>query len=223
MSAVNIAQARFNMVEQQIRPWEIFDPEVLKLLNELPREAFVPEAYQDLAYADIEIPLGHGQRMMFPRMEAKILQSLALQPADRVLEIGTGSGFLTACLAQLAGQVVSIDIHDDFISQAASHLQAQDIQNVTLVTGDALQLDLNDQGPFDAIAITGSLPDSSLADHFRRQLKVGGRLFAVVGKPPVMQAMLTTRVTKEHFRDEVILETELLPLEAAQQPAAFVF
>jgi protein-L-isoaspartate(D-aspartate) O-methyltransferase len=223
MMADSMAQARFNMVEQQIRPWEIFDPKVLSLLEELPREKFVPEAYQHLAYADIEIPLGHGQAMMFPRMEAKILQALDLKQDDRVLEVGTGSGFLTACLARLAGQVVSIDIHEDFTETALSQLQAMRMRNVTLRTGDALAAPLEADGPFDAIAVTGSLPSSQQADIFRRQLKPGGRLFVVVGSSPVMQALLITRMPGAGYREEGIVETDLTPLENSALPAQFEF
>jgi len=223
MMADSMAQARFNMVEQQIRPWEIFDPKVLSLLEEMPRERFVPEAYQHLAYADIEIPIGHGQAMMFPRMEAKILQALDLKADDRVLEVGTGSGFLTTCLARLAGRVVSIDIHEDFTAKAADHLQEQGIRNAELRTGDAMAAPLETDGPFDAIAVTGSLPSSRQADLFRQQLKPGGRLFVIVGHSPVMQALLITRMVGAGFREEVILETDQAPLENAALPPVFEF
>jgi protein-L-isoaspartate(D-aspartate) O-methyltransferase len=220
---VSSEQARFNMVEQQIRPWEIFDPKVLSLLEQMPREAFVPETYRHLAYADIEIPIGQGQRMMYPRMEAKILQSLTLEPGDRVLEVGTGSGFLTACLAQLAARVVSIDIHEEFVEAARQRLRQQGIRNVLLHSGDALGYPLEADGPYDAIALTGSLPAASQLEPFRRLLKPGGRLFAVIGTPPIMRALLITRTGESGFREEVILETDLAPLENAQQPPAFVF
>jgi len=223
MMADSMAQARFNMVEQQIRPWEVFDPRILHLMEELPRERFVPEAYLHLAFADIEIPIGHGHCMMFPRMEAKLLQTLDIQPGDRVLEVGTGSGFLTACLAHLAGQVISIDIHEDFSATAGERLQALKLRNVQLHTGDALVAPQDTDGPFDAIALTGSLPTRAQLDIFRRQLKTGGRLFAVVGSPPVMQALLITKVSATSEREESILETDLAPLENAEQPAVFEF
>jgi protein-L-isoaspartate(D-aspartate) O-methyltransferase len=218
-----MAQARFNMVEQQIRPWEIFDPKVLGLMEELPREKFVPQAYQHLAYADIEIPLGHGQAMMYPRMEAKILQALDLKPTDRVLEVGTGSGFLTACLARLASQVVSIDIHADFTETAAARLQELNIRNAALRTGDALASPTEADGPYDAIAVTGSLPSSQQADIFRRQLKPGGRLFVIVGDSPVMQALLITSMADGGYREETILETDQNPLENSALPPVFEF
>ncbi|MEN8166644.1 MAG: protein-L-isoaspartate O-methyltransferase [Pseudomonadota bacterium] len=223
MMADSNAQARFNMVEQQIRPWDIFDPRILSLLEELPREQFVPQEYQHLAFADIEVPIGHAQQMMFPRMEAKLLQTLDLQPDDRVLEVGTGSGFLTACLARLAGRVVSIDIHADFSEAARERLGDLGLRNVQLRTGDALTIPLDEDGPFDAIAVTGSLPSSAQADIFRRQLKPGGRLFVIIGNSPVMEALLITRISDTSYREEAILETEQAPLEGAEQPAVFEF
>lgn len=223
MTADSNTQARFNMVEQQIRPWEIFDPRVLKLLEELPREAFVPETYQHLAFADIEIPLGHGQRMMCPRMEAKLLQALDLQATDRVLEVGTGSGFLTACLASLVNQVVSIDIREDFTATAAEKLKAQGVRNVQLHSGDALKEQLDSEGGFDAIAVTGSLSNLEQAEIFRKQLKPGGRLFVIVGSAPVMEALLITKLSDSNYRQESILETELAPLEGTALPPVFEF
>ncbi|MEN8177525.1 MAG: protein-L-isoaspartate O-methyltransferase [Pseudomonadota bacterium] len=223
MMADNNAQARFNMVEQQIRPWDIFDSRVLNLMEELPREQFVPEEYQHLAFADIEIPIGHGQRMMFPRMEAKLLQTLDIQPNDRVLEVGAGSGFLTACLARLAGRVVSIDIHADFIEAAVKRLSDLGLRNVQLRTGDVLTTPLDEDGPFDAIAVTGSLPTSAQVDIFRKQLKPEGRLFAVIGCPPVMQALLITKISDTSYSEEPIVETALAPLENTVQPAVFEF
>jgi protein-L-isoaspartate(D-aspartate) O-methyltransferase len=223
MMADSNAKARFNMVEQQIRPWDIFDPKVLHLMEEMPREQFVPAAYQHLAYADIEIPIGHDQHMMYPRMEAKLLQALDLKADDRVLEIGTGSGFLTVCLAHLAGHVVSIDIHEDFTEAVMQHLQTLGIRNVTLRSGDALAEPLEADGPFDAIAITGSLPTSRQVENFRQLLKPAGRLFVVVGSTPVMQARLITRMPDTGFREETILETDLAPLEHAELAPEFVF
>jgi len=218
-----VAQARFNMVEQQIRPWEVFDPKVLKLLEELPREAFVPEEYLHLAYADIEIPIGHNQAMMLPRVEAKLLQALDLKPSDQVLEVGTGSGFLTACLARLSKRVVSIDIHEEFTRLAGERLDRQGISNALLRAGDALAGPLDEEGPFDAIAVTGSLPDEAQCELFRRQLKPGGRLFVVVGKKPVMEAFLITRLAGQGFSEERLFETLLAPLEHAEPPPTFEF
>jgi protein-L-isoaspartate(D-aspartate) O-methyltransferase len=222
MMASSFETARFNMVEQQIRPWEVLDPRVLSLMESLPREQFVPQSYRDLAYADIEIPIGQGEQMMFPRIEGKLLQALAIQPTDKVLEVGTGSGYLTACLANLAQQVVSIDIYDEFTEQAKDKLQRQGIQNVTLKSGDALASPL-EEGPFDAIAVTGSLPTSQQAETFRQQLSVGGRLFVVIGTTPVMECMLIKRHADKIFQEESILETELAPLVNAPAPVEFEF
>ncbi len=220
MIANSPSHARHNMVEQQIRPWEVFDRRVLDLIEALPREAFVPEAYRGLAYADIEIPLGHGQRMMFPRVEARLLQALDLQPGDRILEIGTGSGYVTACLAKLGGEVTSIDIHAEFTDQAAGRLQAQEIQGVNLLSGDGLA-DGIEGGPFDVIAVTGSLP--ALPDSLKQQLKVGGRLFAIIGQSPVMEATLITRTGDDAWQEEYLFETDLPALENAPKPSHFQF
>ncbi|MGD8911514.1 MAG: protein-L-isoaspartate O-methyltransferase [Candidatus Thiodiazotropha sp.] len=222
MMASSFEKARFNMVEQQIRPWEVFDTRVLSLMESLPRDQFVPQSYRDLAYADIEIPIGQGQQMMFPRIEAKLLQTLAIKPSDKVLEVGTGSGYLTACLANLAQQVVSIDLYEEFTEQAKEKLHQQDIKNVALKSGDALAAPL-EEGPFDAIAVTGSLPTSQQAEIFRQQLNVGGRLFVVIGTAPVMECMLITRHANKTFQEESILETELAPLVNAPVPMEFEF
>lgn len=222
MMANLFEKARFNMVEQQIRPWEVIDPSVLSLMETLPREAFVPEAYQDLAYADTEIPIGHGQKMMFPRMEGRLMQALDLQPNNRVLEIGTGSGYLTACLANLAKAVVSIDLHQAFTDAAAAKLEQQGLHNVTLLTGDALAEPV-EGGPFDAIAVTGSLPTSNQVEIFRQQLSIGGRMFVVIGVPPVMQCLLITRHEEKIFQEESIFETEVAALENAPAPVEFEF
>jgi protein-L-isoaspartate(D-aspartate) O-methyltransferase len=215
-------RARFNMVEQQIRPWEVLDPRVLSLMETLPREAYAPETYRHLAYADIEIPIGHGQHMMFPKIEAKLLQALSIQTKDKVLEVGTGSGYLTNCLATLAHQVVSIDFHNEFTEQAKEKLERQGIRNVLLKSGSALAGPL-EEGPFDAIAVTGSLPTSQQAEIFRQQLKVGGRLFVVIGSAPVMECMLISRHADKVFQEESILETELAPLINAPAPVEFEF
>ncbi|MCU7890859.1 MAG: protein-L-isoaspartate O-methyltransferase [Candidatus Thiodiazotropha sp. (ex Ustalcina ferruginea)] len=222
MMANSIEKARFNMVEQQLRPWEVIDPRVLSLMESLPREHFAPENYQDLAYADIEVPIGQGQHMLFPRIEARLMQSLNILPTDKVLEVGTGSGYLTACLASLSQHVVSIDLHNDFIDSAALKLEQQGIKNVTLKSGDALT-DPLEEGPFDAIAVTGSVPTSEQAERFRQQLAVGGRLFVIIGNPPVMECMLITRHTEKIFQEESIFETELAPLINAPAPVAFEF
>jgi protein-L-isoaspartate(D-aspartate) O-methyltransferase len=214
--------ARFNMVEQQIRPWEVINPRVLALMETLPREAFVPEAYADLAYADIEIPLGQGQHMMFPRIEGRLMQALDPQPQERVLEVGTGSGYLTACLSQLAREVVSIDLNPEFSEHAAARLAGQNINNVALRTGDALAEPMA-EAPFDVIAVTGSLPTREQADIFCQQLAPGGRLFVVIGAAPAMECLLITRERNNNLQEEPLFETELSPLEHAVAPVVFEF
>jgi protein-L-isoaspartate(D-aspartate) O-methyltransferase len=220
MNAMNIEQARFNMIEQQIRPWDVLDDRVLNVISGTPRENFVPEQYRALAFSDISIPLDHGQTMMPPKLEGKLLQSLALQPEDRVLEVGTGSGYLTACLAGLAGSVLSVDIYEDFSEQAQARLAQHDIHNATFVAGDAASGWNADSG-FDAIAVTGSLP--VLHRGFHELLNTGGRLFVIVGKPPIMQALLITRINEHEYHHEALFETSIPPLINAPQPESFVF
>ena len=217
---MNFEQARFNMVEQQIRPWEVLDPRVLAVLPQVPRERFVPDAWQGLAFADFEVPLGQGQVMLAPKMEARLLQALALGRKDRVLEIGTGSGYLTACLARMAADVVTVELHPELAAQAEAKVRDQGIGNVRFLTGDAFVMEIPG-GPFDAIAVTGALP--LMDERFCKLLKVGGRLFVVVGAEPAMQAMLITRVGEDQFRREALFETVIPALEGAPQPEAFRF
>ncbi|MGD8616145.1 MAG: protein-L-isoaspartate O-methyltransferase [Gammaproteobacteria bacterium] len=219
MNAMNIEQARFNMIEQQIRPWDVLDDQVLHVISDTPREQFVPERYGALAFSDISVPLDHGEVMMPPKLEGKLLQSLSLTPTDSVLEIGTGSGYLCACLARLAGRVHSVDIHEDFVEQAAGKLESQGIGNVTLEAVDAAGGWSN--GGFDAIAVTGSLP--VLHEGFHTALKPGGRLFVIVGRPPIMQALLITRVGEQEWNQESLFETSVPALRNAPQPEAFTF
>lgn len=217
---MNIEQARINMVEQQIRTWDVLDQHVLDLLLELRREDFVPEAHRALAFVDMEIPLGHGEAMWTPKLEARVLQELALTPTDRVLEIGTGSGYFAALLAARAAEVVSVDRHADFIADAARKLRAHGLDNVILHTADAAH-DWADDAGFDAIVLTGSTP--VLSEAFSRRLKVGGRLFAIVGTAPAMRAQLLTRTAPGACRSVTLFETCLAPLVGAPRPAAFVF
>ncbi|MCA1978276.1 MAG: protein-L-isoaspartate O-methyltransferase [Thiobacillus sp.] len=217
---MDIEQARYNMVEQQIRPWDVLNQQVLDLLFRLRREDFVPEAHRALAFVDMEIPLGHGQTMWTPKLEARAVQELTLAPTDRVLEIGTGSGYLTALLAAQAAEVVSVDIYADFTASAGAKLAAHGIENVALHTADAAR-DWADPAGFDAIVLTGSTP--LLSDAFRRRLRVGGRLFAITGTAPVMQAQLLTCTAPGAFRSVTLFETCVAPLVNAPQPAAFVF
>jgi protein-L-isoaspartate(D-aspartate) O-methyltransferase len=214
-------RARFNMIEQQIRPWEVLDRRVLEVMAQIPREPFVPDAYVGLAYADIEIPLGKGQYMMAPRVLARMLQALNVRPEERVLEIGTGSGYGTACLAALAGSVVSVEIDADLLEQARANLEAQG-SRVDLRQGDALA-EAVQGGPFDVIAVTGSLPHGEPLDGLQSQLATGGRLFAVVGEAPVMEALLVTRTGSAQFRREVLFETALPALDKVPEAEHFHF
>jgi protein-L-isoaspartate(D-aspartate) O-methyltransferase len=219
---MNYEQARFNMVEQQIRTWEVLDQRVLDVISRTPREAFVPAEHRALAFADTNIPLGHGQVMMRPNVEGRLLQALGIQESDIVLEIGTGSGYLTACLAQLAKHVDSVDIFADFIEKARVNLAAQQVDNVTLSQGDA-SATWGDRPEYDVIAITGALP--VLPDSYKRLLALNGRLFVILGDEslPVMEAWLITRVGKQHWTTESLFETSIPPLINAVKPKAFVF
>ncbi|HWP94696.1 MAG TPA: protein-L-isoaspartate O-methyltransferase [Gammaproteobacteria bacterium] len=215
----DIEYARRQMVEQQVRAWEVLDPRVLDTLATVPREDFVPAAYRGIAFADTQIPLGHGEVMMAPKVEGRLLQALAIRPEDRILEIGTGSGFLTACLARLGREVVSVDIHGDFVAAAGDKLRAHGITNVSLETRDASRPDWAAER-FDVIAVTGSLP--VLDEGWRRRLTVGGRLFVVVGEPPVMEALLVTRVSEDAWSQESLFETVIPPLRNVPRPVRFV-
>lgn len=221
---MNIEQARFNMVEQQIRPWDVLDQHVLDLLHKIHREDFVPPAHTALAFVDMEIPLGAGEAMWMPKLEARVLQELNVRPLDRVLEIGTGSGYLTALLAQQAAKVVSVDIVPTFTAAAREKLQAHGITNVELHTGDAARdwRDASDaEGGFDVIVLTGSTP--LLADSFRTSLRPGGRLFAIVGEAPTMQAQLITCTGPGAYRSVTLFETSVKALVNAPHPVRFVF
>jgi protein-L-isoaspartate(D-aspartate) O-methyltransferase len=220
MTAFDTERARHNMIEQQIRPWEVIDPRVLDVLQAVPREAFVPGGYRGLAFADIEIPIGHGEVMLAPKIEAKLLQALAIQPTDRVLEVGTGTGYLAACLARLGGHVVTIDLYGDFTEQARGRLAELGIGNVEYLTGDVFTAEIAG-APFDVIAVTGSLPLAS--ERLEGLLNDGGRLFVVVGEPPAQEAQLVTRVREGVLRREGLFETVIPPLQNAPRPKAFVF
>jgi protein-L-isoaspartate(D-aspartate) O-methyltransferase len=224
---MNIEQARFNMVEQQIRTWDVLNPDVLNLLMAVKREEFVPEAYRALAFVDTEIPLQHGQFMMPPRMEARIIQALRLKPTDRVLEIGTGSGYLTALLAKSSAQVATIELYAALSNTAAGKLARAGIGNVECVIGDAARSPdpfLTPDQRFDAIVLTGSTP--VLPEPFLARLAPSGRLFAVVGDEPAMRATLYTKsdaATTAPISSTVLFETVLAPLENCVEPSRFSF
>jgi protein-L-isoaspartate(D-aspartate) O-methyltransferase len=217
---MNVEQARFNMIEQQIRTWEVLDPVVLDLLFEVKREDFVPAEHRSVAFADLELPLGHGESMMPPKMEARILQEVGVQPHEEVYEVGTGSGYLTALLARRARHVTSAEIHADLAQRAAANLRAAKIDNVTLLQGDSARAPLAESA-FDVIVLTGSTP--ILPQAFLERMKTGGRLFAIVGDPPAMKAMLLRQPVPGSFQRRELFETVLKPLVNCAQPARFRF
>ena len=217
---IDVEQARFNMVEQQIRPWEVLDQQVLDLLFALRREEFVPAQYRGLAFVDMEIPLGHGEKMLAPKLEARMLQELAVKPTDRILEIGTGSGYMTALLAKRGAHVYSVEIIPEFSTGATARLAEHDITNVTVEVGDGAR-GWSRHGPYDAILLTGSVP--LLADEFQRSLNPGGRLLAVVGEAPVMEARLITCAASGACNAFGLFETCISALRNAPQPERFVF
>lgn len=218
MAELDFERARFNMVEQQIRPWDVLDARVLEVFESLLREAFVPKRHRNLAYADIQLPLPHDEVMMEPRLEARLLQALDPRPDECALEIGTGTGYLTACLARLAGQVTSVDIQVEFRDLAAAQLSAQAIRNVCLEVGDAAQ-GWDDGQRYDAIAVTGSLPE--LHRGYHHSLSIGGRLFVIVGERPIMEALLITRVGENQWATESLLDTSIRPLRNARRTERF--
>jgi len=219
-SQLDLERARFNMVEQQIRPWDVLDQRVLDTLSRIKREEFVPAQYRSLAFVDMEIPLGHGERMLQPKLEARMAQELMLAPSDKVLEVGTGSGYMTALLASLGGHVHSVDIVAEFTRSAQAKLSAHGISNITLETGDAAR-GWDRHAPYDAIVLTGSVP--LLPPGFQKCLNPGGRLLAVVGEPPVMEARLVTCVAPGAYNAIGLLETCIASLRNAPQPERFVF
>jgi protein-L-isoaspartate(D-aspartate) O-methyltransferase len=213
-------RARFNMVQQQIRPWEVLDEEVLGLLQELRREEFAPEQHRRLAFADMEIPLGYGERMLAPKLEARMLQELAVKKTDRILEIGTGSGYMTALLARRGAEVYSVEIIPEFSARSAAKLNAHRITNATLEVGDGA-LGWAKYAPYDVILLTGSLP--LLVPAFQESLRPGGRMLAVIGQPPIMEARLITCVAPGACNSFALFETCIPPLRNARRPGKFVF
>lgn len=216
---MNIELAREQMIGQQVNTWEVLDDRVLEVMREMPRELFVPEAWRGVAFADAPIPLPHGQSMLPPKVHGRILQALSLQPADVALEIGTGSGFLSACMGKLAARVRSVEIVPQLAEFARANLLAAAVNNVAVEAADGMQLD--EELAYDAVAVTGSLP--LYDERFQRSLKIGGRLFVVVGQAPVMEAWKITRVGEREWQREGLFETVIQPLVNAPKPPEFVF
>lgn len=208
---MNVEHARHAMIEQQVRPWDMVDLQVLAAMSAVPRENFVPPAYRDLAFADTALPIGHGETMFKPVLEGRMLQGLKLQPNDEVLEVGTGTGFITACLASLCRSLVTVDLHADFIANARDRLAALDLNNVRYEQADALAFNPGQQ--FDAIAVTGAVTE--IPQSFLNWLRPGGRLFIIRGQSPAQEAVCLTR-TAQGFDTESLFETDIPYLVGAQ-------
>lgn len=217
---MNIEQARFNMIEQQIRPWDVLDPQVLDLLFVVKREDFVPAAYRNLAFADMEIPLGSGQVMLAPRVEARLLQELAIKKTDKVLEIGTGSGYMAALLAARAAHVISLECRPELAEMARQNLAGAGVANVSIEVADGAS-GWPQGAPFDVIVISGSVP--VLPEAILKQLSLGGRMAVIVGDAPVMEAQLITCTAKDVFNTVNLFETVIPALDGVAAKETFSF
>ena len=217
---MNIEQARFNMIEQQIRPWNVLDQDVLNLLQVVKREDFVPAAYKNLAFVDTEIPLPGGENMFTPKLEARLLQEVGLKKHENVLEIGAGSGYMAALLAYKGRHVTSVEILPELKALAEKNLAANGVSNVTVELGNGAQ-GWAKAAPYDVIVISGSLP--VLHEAFLQQIKVGGRIAAIVGNGPFMSAQLVTRVSETAYDTVTLFETSVKPLAMAVTPSSFTF
>ncbi len=218
MTDLNVDLARLNMIQSQVRTWDVLDQRITETLATVARESFVPQHCRNFAFVDMQIPLGHGQVMMEPKVEGRMLQTLDPRPDEHALEIGTGSGFITACLSKLAGRVTSVEFYADLQSEAGARLQAGGFQRIDLVTGDAAA-GWDDGVHYDVIAVTGSLPE--LHQGFHRSLSIGGRLFVIVGEFPIMEALRVTRVGENAWSTESLFDTSVPSLENAYRPARF--
>jgi protein-L-isoaspartate(D-aspartate) O-methyltransferase len=217
---MNIEQARFNMIEQQIRPWNVLDQDVLDLLHVVKREQFVPQAYQNLAFADVEIPLPGGEAMLDPKIEARILQELKLQKHENVLEVGAGSGYMAALMAHKARHVTTVEISPEIKALAEQNIQRAGIANVSVVEGNGAN-GWEKDAPYDVIVISGGL--ENLSETFLKQLKVGGRIAAFVGRAPAMQCVLVTRVSDAAYDTITVFETNVKMLSGAPTVSRFTF
>jgi protein-L-isoaspartate(D-aspartate) O-methyltransferase len=211
--------ARRQMIDQQVRTWDVLDDRVLDVFARVSRDRYVPESFRDVAFADAAIPLGHGQGMLPPKVDGRILQALAVNRGEDVLDVGTGSGFLAACLAALGGSVRSLEIFEDLAASARLTLRADSVTGVSVEVADASRLEETDR--YDAIAVTASLPVYDA--RFERALKLGGRLFVITGQRPVMEARLVTRIAENEWRSEALFETVVEPMINASQPPTFHF
>ncbi len=217
---MEIEAARYNMISQQIRACDVLDEHLLDILRQTPREEFVPAELKKLAFSDMRLPIGHGQTMMSPVEESKILQALRITENDNILEIGTGTGYMTALLAKLGKQVTSIDIIPEFTHKATKLLTQMQINNVNFLTQDAVD-NWGPHAPYDVICVSGSIPEASQS--LRSQLTQGGRLFVIVGDAPAMQATLTERTLESHWAETVLFETTISPLIHAVKREPFTF
>jgi protein-L-isoaspartate(D-aspartate) O-methyltransferase len=216
---MSLEAARHQMIGHQLRAWEVLDARVLGVMEALPRELFVPPDWRGLAYADTEIPLGPGVVLAPPKIQGRALQAVLPGPGEHALEIGSATGYLTACLARLAGSVTGVELHADLAAAARRNLDVLGIRNADVVEGDGLVMEFDRL--FDVICLNGSIPGSTA--RFERMLAMGGRMFVVAGRPPIMQARRITRISESEWTTDNIFETCLPPLENAPQPAEFVF
>lgn len=213
---MNLDQARFFMVEQQIRPWDVLDPKILDQFIEIPRHKFVAESQQGLAYADIELPIGHGESMMAPKIEARLLQAVDIDETETVLEVGTGSGFLTAIMANQAKSVTTVEIHLDLQEQAKARLT--NFNNIEFHEGDASH-NWNDARTYDVIVLTGSV--AKMPENYKNKLNLGGRLAVIIGQSPAMTAKVLTRISETEWEVETLFETDLKALTNAEAKPSF--
>jgi len=213
------AQVREQMVDQQVRAWDVLDERVLEVMRQVPRELFVPAGQRYRAYADAEVPLSHGQHMLRPSVAGRLLQGLLPQPHEQVLEVGAGTGFITSCLRAMSAGVSSLEIHPDLADSARGNLAALGVRGVEVLDANALLFETGTR--FDAIAVTASLP--LYDERFARMLKIGGRLFIVVGEAPVMQAQLVRRTAEDSWSTQSLFETVIDPLVNAVRPPEFTF